>query len=342
MGAEPTDPQKTGASVQPRHPLRLGSILRVRETGVLLVVLAMCAVFSFLTEHFLSTDNLLSVARQISETSIMAIGMTYLIVTAEFDLSVGSIYGICAIILAYMTAQGYSVWLGLTVSIVIGALIGMFNGALVTRAGIPSFIVTLGMMGVLRGLALVVSGGWPISEFDAPGFFALFSGELGPLPAQVIWMVLLVAVGSYILGRTVFGHRVYAVGGNPKAAILSGISVANIKLISFTIMGALAAVAGALMTARLKSVTPLAGTGLELDVIAAVVIGGTSLFGGSGSVIGSWLGAIIMGVLRNGLVLLGVSAFWQQTAIGATIVIAVGLNVLIGRAGSMRAQKRVA
>ncbi|MBU4293098.1 MAG: ABC transporter permease, partial [Actinobacteria bacterium] len=197
---------------------------------------------------------------------------------------------------------------------------------------IPSFIVTLGMLSILRGLALVIAGGWPISGFENSSFFFLTGGRiLDKFPMQAIWLIIIMILGGIILTKTAFGHHVYGTGGNKQAAILAGVNTDRVKIINFIITSIVAVIAGALMLGFLKSATPLAGTGMELNVIAAAVIGGTSLLGGSGFVVGTLLGAIIMGAIKNGMILIGVSVYWQEAVLGFVIIGAVAMDTLLRR-----------
>ena len=215
--------------------------------------------------------------------------------------------------------------------LLMGVLIGLINGLMVTKVGIPSFIVTLGTMSVLRGFALVLANGWPISDLPDSSFFSVFAGSLFGIPVHTLWMIAVLLISGFVLSRTLFGYHVYATGGNPRAARLMGINTDRVKVMNFVLSAVLASLGGLLTLGFLNSVTPTAGTGLELDIIASVVIGGTALAGGAGSILGTFLGAAIMSTVRNGLVLLGVSAYWQQAAIGLVIVIAVTVDVLSTR-----------
>ena len=291
-----------------------------------------CIFLTAATPYFLTTTNLLNISRQMVIISIVAVGMTYLIISREFDLSVGSTYGLSGIIAGTLVLKlGIDIWVAVPIVLVLGALIGLTNGLLVTKIGIPSFIVTLGTLSVLRGIALVIANGWPISDLPPSSFFNVFAGSVLGIPMHTIWMIIILLIGGFILSRTVFGYHVYATGGNPRAARLMGININRVKVINFVLAAVLASLGGLLTLGFLNSVTPTAGTGLELDIVASVVIGGTALAGGSGSILGTFLGAAIISTVRNGLVLLGVSAYWQQAAIGVVIVIAVTVDVLSTR-----------
>ena len=332
LGKDPQDASGRDALVL-RRGFQITDIFRVRESGTLIALLIICVFLALTTKSFLLPLNLVNVLRQMAEISIVAVGMTFLIITAEFDLSVGSMFGLGAVITGILVRDyGWSMWLSFALSLVIAAGVGLFNGVLTTKVKIPSFIVTLGMLSVLRGASLVIADGYPVAEYPDSSFFTIFAGRIeGFLPAQVIWMVLINIIGAIVLSRFVFGYHVYSTGSNMRATMLSGINTDWVKIRCFMLTSMLAAFSGGLMLAHLKSAGPLAGTGMELDAIAAVVIGGTALAGGSGSVFGTFLGAAIMSVLRNGLVLLGVSTYWQQAIIGAVIIVAVVIDTLSKR-----------
>lgn len=322
---------QTAIAPQPRS-LR-ATLFGLREIGVLGALILLGILLTFATPYFLTGTNLLNIARQMAIIAIIAVGMTYLIISREFDLSVGSTYGLSGIVAGMLVLNlGVDIWVAVPIVLLMGALIGVINGLMVTKVGIPSFIVTLGTMSILRGIALVLANGWPVSDLPPSSFFSIFSGKLfGVIPIHMVWMVVVLVIGGFVLSRTVFGYHVYGTGGNPRAARLMGINTDRVKIINFVIAAMLAALGGLLTLAFLNSVTPTAGTGLELDIIASVVIGGTALAGGAGSILGTFLGAAIMSTVRNGLVLLGVSAYWQQAAIGLVIVIAVTVDVLSTR-----------
>ena len=307
-----------------------------REAGTLPALTVMIICLAVLSDNFLTPFNLLNVMRQTAEVAVIAVGMTFLIICRQFDLSVGSTFGLAAVFIGVLVRDlGFGMWPAFFCALLLGALIGLINGLFITRLKIPSFIATLGMMGILRGAALVLASGYPISEFPESSYFDVFSLRLwNIIPVQALWMVIVVIIGGYVLARTVFGYEVYATGSNERAAHLSGINTDSVQVKGFIITGVLSAFAGAMMMAHLGSATPLAGAGLELDVIAAVVIGGTALSGGVGSVLGTFLGAVIMAMLRNGLVLLGVSSYWQVAAIGFVILVAVYIDTLTNKRGS--------
>lgn len=305
---------------------------RSREVGVVVAALVIFLLLSMATDRFLTSSNLLTVARQISLLAIIAVGMTYLIIAGELDLSVGSVYGAAGIVMGLLIKSwGFDPWLAMLVTLLFGGAVGLFNGLVTTRIGIPSFVVTLGMLSVMRGAALLASGGWPISGFPRTSFFDWTGGFLRgtQIPMMVIWMAVIMLVGGWVLAKTKFGYHVYATGGNVLAAARAGIDTNRVKVICFVMTGILAALASCLYIGFFRSAQPLAGQGLELQVIAAVIIGGTNLFGGMGSVFGTFIGAAITGMIRNGLVLLGVEAYWQEIVIGFIIILAVVLDITI-------------
>jgi ribose transport system permease protein len=300
----------------------------MRRFGPLLGLLATSAILTFLSPYFLTFDNLINVFRQSSVNALLALGQLLVIITAGIDLSVGSILGLSCVLVAMMLKTGAPWPACIAAAIAIGAAIGMTNGLLLTKLRLPHpFIPTLGMMNVARGLAFVISGGFPISEL--PGGFRFWgAGTIAYIPVPVILVVVVYALFHVFLTRTTWGRDVYAIGGNKQAAIFSGIPVDRRLTMVYALSGGLAAVGAIALAGRLNSGFPLAGDGAELDSIAAVIIGGASFFGGVGTVWGTLIGALIMGVLRNGLTLLNVSPNWQKVVIGVVIVAAVWIDVL--------------
>jgi len=304
--------------------------MKARRFGTVIGLLVLSAVLWALTPHFLTVSNLLNIAQQTSINAIVAAGMTFVIVSGGIDLSVGSIVALAGVALGVMLQGGQSPFIAIPGAIAVGTGCGLLNGLLVSVGGLPPFIATLGMMSVARGTALVFTEGRPVSGFDE-GFRWLATGTAGFVPAPVLVMLVVYAVAHLVLTRTTFGRYVYAIGGNEEATRLSGVAVRFHKTAIYGVSGALSAVAAIVLTARLNSAQPIAGMMYELDAIAATVIGGTSLSGGSGSLVGTLVGALIMGVLRNGLNLLGVSSFLQQIVIGGVIVGAVLVDTLLKR-----------
>ena len=297
-----------------------------KELGILLALLTLCVGLSIASPYFLEGTNLINILRQISVIGILAVGQAFIIISGEIDLSVGSMLALGGVVAAEVTAKGVDPILAVLIALLVGASAGFTNGILVTKFRINSFIVTLGMLSVARGITLLITGGMPIS-FDSVASF-LGGGYISVIPVSVIIMFAIVMLGHFFATRTVMGRNIFAVGSNKRAAELSGINVVKVKLINFTVMGILAALSGVILAGNLLSASPSSGSGYELDVIAAVVIGGASLAGGEGSIIGVLIGAALLGVLRNGFVLLNISAYWQVVAIGVVIVAAVGLDQL--------------
>jgi len=310
-----------------------------REQGIILALIFLFVGFSIATPHFLRIANLLNVLRQVSLLGIIAVGMTMVIVSGEIDLSVGAVYGIAAVSCGLLMRSGQPFWLAMVMAVLVGAMVGLSNGTLVNYAKIPSLIVTLGMLNVVRGSYLLITGGLPVflssqtvRDPRLPVFFFLGQGKIFNLiPMLVIFLVGIVLFGYLVCHRSLFGFYLRAVGGNARAAKASGINVERIKTIAFILVSTLAALAGVLNLSFLSSVQGIVGAGLELDVIAATVIGGTSLAGGEGTILGTVIGVLIIGVLRNGLVLLGISPFWQTTLIGGIIIGAAAIDVATRR-----------
>lgn len=295
------------------------------NNGALVGLIALCIALFIATPYFLTVTNLLNVGIQAATVAILAFGMTFVIVTAGIDLSVGSVAALGAMVSAYMfSTAGLPGWLTLLIGLGVGALAGAICGMATAWGKIPSFIATLAMMSIARGLTLVISQGSPIETAPSVNFFG---SDVAGLPVPIIMMVIAGLLCWFILERTVLGRSMYAIGGNLEAARLSGLPVKRIQIAVFALSGFFGAWAGMVMAGRLESAQPQAGTGYELDAIAAVVIGGASLSGGQGKATGTLVGAILLAVIRNGLNLLNVSSFWQQIVIGLVIALAVGFDV---------------
>jgi ribose transport system permease protein len=301
-----------------------------RQLGTLAGLVALSVLLWALTPHFLTVSNLLNVLEQTSINAIVAVGMTYVIVSGGIDLSVGSVLAFSGVVLASGLSAGAPTPVGLVLALGVGSACGLANGMLISFGRLPPFIVTLGMMSVARGAALMWAEGRPISGF--PESFRALATErvlVIPLPVLITGFVYLAA--HFVLSRTVFGRAVYAIGGNEEAARLSGVPVRFHKTMVYGVSGMMSGAAAVLLTARLNSAQPTAGIMYELDAIAATVIGGTSLLGGEGTLVGALIGALIMGVLRNGLNLLNVSSFFQQVVIGLVIIGAVLIDMMLKR-----------
>ncbi|SDC35928.1 ABC transporter permease subunit [Halanaerobium congolense] len=299
-------------------------ILNKFKTGIGLLILVI--VLSFMSPYFLTIPNILNIIRQVSIIAIVSFGMTMVILTGGIDLSVGSMLAFAGAVSAgMMVNSGFNVFLAILIGLAAGTALGFFNGLAVAKAKLPAFIVTLAMMTVARGFTLIYTDGRPISGFNET--FRFFgAGYLGRIPIPVVIMFIFLIVIYILLKKTPLGRYIYAIGGNETATKLSGINTDKIKIAVYALNGFLAAVSGIILTSRLNSAQPMAGEGYELDAIAAVVLGGTSLSGGSGTVIGTIVGALIIAVLNNGLNLLNVSSFYQLVAKGAVILLAVFLD----------------
>ncbi len=323
---------------EPRNWLRRPDPRILRRLGPLLALLMMCAVLTALSDHFLTFDNLMNVFRQSAVNVLLALGQLLVIVTAGIDLSVGSVLGLACVVAALMMKSGFPAWLSAFAAIGVALGLGTINGLLLTKLRLPHpFIPTLGMMNVARGLALVISGGFPISNLPE-GFRWLGAGQLAFIPAPVVLVLFMCAVFHIFLTRTTVGRDIFAIGGNKQAAILSGVPVDSRLTLVYALSGGISGVAAIVLAGRMNSGYPLAGTGAELDSIAAVIIGGASFFGGVGTVSGTLVGALIIGVLRNGLNLLDVSSYWQTAVIGVVIVMAVWIDVVRQRSGNKKAK----
>ena len=302
------------------------------EVAILIALLLIAAVVALLAPRFLSTTNLFQVARNFSFVAAVGVGEAMVILTGRgaIDLSVGSLVSLGAVVVTKLLSLQVPIALAIAAGIGVGLAAGIVNGLLVTRLNIAPLVVTLGMLSVAAGLALVITQGFPITRLgpSARTFIWLGAGFVGPVPMPVIYMVLVVLAGWLVTSRTGFGYALFAVGGNQEAANLAGIHVDRIKLAVFAASGAIAAMTGVVLAARLSVGDATLGVGMELNAIAAVVIGGVSLVGGRGSILGIILGAALIGVLQNAMVLLGVSAFWQQVVVGLTIIVAVMLDRL--------------
>ncbi|AMC33510.1 ABC transporter permease subunit [Janthinobacterium sp. B9-8] len=299
----------------------------LQKLGPLLALLLISGVLSVMSRDFLTVNNLLNVLRQVSINALIAFGMTFVILLGGIDLSVGAVLALSSVAIASMMAAGVDPVLATLFGVLAGAALGAVNGIIISRGKVAPFIATLGTMTVFRGLALVASDGRPITGFNSDFFSMLGAGYIANLiPVPVITTMIAFIALWFILKKTVFGRHVYAVGGNEEASLISGVKVNRVKLWVYTLSGGLSALAGVILTSRLNSAQPNAGMGYELDAIAAVVLGGTSLSGGRGWIVGTLIGAVLIGVLNNGLNLLSVSSFYQQVIKGSVILLAVLLD----------------
>lgn len=304
------------------------------EQRSILALLALIAVVSFLNPNFFTSDNLLNILRQTSVNAVIAIGMTYVILIAGIDLSVGSVLALTSAVAATLISQNCSVYWVVPLILVFGACLGLINGALVAFGKVQAFMATLIMMLLLRGITMIYMNGRPIStgfSENADAFAWIGTGILAGVPVPVWLMFMLFIVAWYILSQTRMGRHIYALGGSEAAAALSGINIQKVKLFVFAVSGLLAALAGLIVSSRLGSAQPTAGTGYELDAIAAVVVGGTSLMGGKGRIFGTLIGALIIGFLSNALNLLNIDSYYQLVAKALVILAAVILDNFLGR-----------
>jgi ribose transport system permease protein len=304
-----------------------GSIIRkifaFRQISILVILIFICIYLSITTSSFLSASNMLNVLRQTTTIMIVACGMTYILILGEIDLSIGSIACLIGTLVAGFIGQNHiPVIPSFILGLILGTLLGSISGILVAKIHIPSFIATLAMMSTARGLALVYSGGYPITNMPK---FALFFGRgyIGIIPVPVIIMLVVIGISWGVLALTKFGRYTYAIGGNAECAKLSGVGLDKIKIIVFAISGFTASLTGILLTMRLASSQPTLGDGMELDAITAVVLGGTLLTGGRGSMAGTIIGSLFLNVLGNGLNIIGINSFWQQVIKGIVLILAV-------------------
>jgi len=275
-------------------------------------------------DGFLTGNNLLNIVRQTATVTIIAVGMTYVIAAAQIDLSVGATAGLASVVTA-MTIANYGVFLGILAGLAVGVVVGSVNGALVAMLKIPSFLVTLGMLGIAAGVAQWITKSAPQPILSDLYNKVFGSGDIGPIPGLIVWMIIVVVIGAIVLAKTRFGRQVLATGGNPVAAKFTGINTTSITFRVLLISALLAALAGMLYAGQLQSGRYQWGTGDELSAIAAVILGGTSLFGGSGTVVGTLFGALLIGLINNGLILAGLDTSQQQVVRGVIIILAVAL-----------------
>jgi ribose/xylose/arabinose/galactoside ABC-type transport system permease subunit len=294
---------------------------RIAEYVIVVAIVLESIVFAVIAPQFLSVPNLVNVALSIAITGILAVGMTAVILTGGIDLSVGSVAALAGVVAAMIAASG-SVILGCLAALAIGLVVGLFNGVMVAQFRVPPFVTTLAMLTICRGLAFIVTGGRSIGNLPA-SFGFLGRDRLLGVPVPVLLMLAVFAAGWFLLRHTTFGRYVYAVGGNPEAAYLAGVSIKSVTLLVYLLNGLLVGLAGLVLASRLGAGVPNAGLQYELDVIAAVVVGGTSLMGGRGSMIATFWGAVFIGILNNGLNLAGIDPYMQKIALGVVILLAV-------------------
>lgn len=315
--------------------IKVNSALK-NKIGILIALLALVAFFAFLprtSEVFLTSNNILNILRQASTNLYVALAMTMVIILAGIDLSVGSIIALSGVVTGGLIAyNGLPVFVAVAGGLLVGLLVGGFNGFVISKTTIPPFIVTLATMNIARGLSYIYTGGAPIrvisDEFNFIG-----SGYVGRIPTPVIYLVVLIIIAIYIMNRSKLGRHIYAVGGNPKAAKFSGINNSKVVFFVYLFSGLMAAISGVVLASRMFSGQPTAGEGAEMDAIAAVVVGGTSMSGGRGTIGGTIIGGLIIAVLNNGLNLMNVNSFWQLVVKGIVILVAVYVDYIRNEKG---------
>jgi ribose/xylose/arabinose/galactoside ABC-type transport system permease subunit len=311
------------------------------EIYILAALVVMAVVLSLLSPAFLTPYNLLNILSSVSVNGIMACGMAFVIIAGGIDISVGSVFAVGGAVAASLLGSTYTsaplaklvalpVPLAILGGLIVCALLGFVNGIVVAKLRVPPFIATLGMMGTARGLTYLYTGGFPITfPTEVPSFRWIGSGFVGPIPSLSLIFLIIVLASWWLLRSTVYGRYIYAIGGNEEGARLSGIRISAVKVITYTLLGALSGLSGIILTARINAASPEAGLGYELDVITAVVIGGTLLSGGKGTILGTVVGIFIMAVLANGLNLLGVQTYYQYLAKGVVLILAVIFGSII-------------
>lgn len=304
----------------------LSRLLRLKKiNGSLIGLILLFIIFSVLSKPFISGYNMMNILRQNSINLILAVGMTFVVLSGGIDLSVGAVMAVVGTLVAGMLSHGMLLGFALVLGLLIGLAFGFFNGLCVTKGKIPPFIATMGSLAIARSLALIYSGGYPVTGMPKE-FTFIGSGYVWFLPTPILIAVFVFVISLILLNRSILGRYIYAIGGNEEAANLSGVNIHKWKIIIYSISGFLTAIAGIVLTARMNSGQPAAAQGIELDIIAAVVIGGTSLVGGEGNLVGTLIGALIITVISNGLTLLNVSPYFQGAIIGSVILIAVWLD----------------
>lgn len=329
----------------PDHPLppsasflskarSMGLAAIYRKYGTVLIFIGICLLASLVSDTFLTAANLTNVLRQVVVVSLLACGVTFVIILGQIDVSLGAVLALTGTLAASVMSSTGSIALAVAAGVGVGVVVGVINGVVVTRFGIPSFITTLAMTTVARGAILLYTDGVPVSGLG--DFSVIGQGSLGPIPVSVLILLFVLALSWVLLNRTRFGRYVYAVGGNSRAAVASGINARKVTCQAFIYSGVLTAIGGIVLMSRINSGQPAGGVGYEFDAITAVVVGGTSLMGGTGTIMGTMIGSMIIGVINNILNLLNVSSYWQQIAKGLIIAVAVILDVRTKKAGERR------
>ncbi|HJW10452.1 MAG TPA: ABC transporter permease [Albitalea sp.] len=306
------------------------TVVRARELTLFALIVLTAVLMSFATPYFLSMANFRALAIGLAPTAIIAVGMTVLLVSGGFDLSVGSVLALSGTVAALLMIRGAPIPVAIALTLVLGVLVGIGNGLLVTKIGVNPLVATLGTMSVARGAALVMTDGFSVSGLPSE-FGSVGSASWGGIPLMVLIMLLVVALGDVALRHTRYLRQVYYIGANEVAAKLSGILVDRVRIVAYALTSLLASLAGLMLASRLEAGTPTAGNALELQVLAAAVIGGARLGGGAGTVLGAFLGVVFVGLINNAMTMLQVSALWQMVVTGIVLVAAVALDMLLRR-----------
>jgi len=298
----------------------------LKRFSTVIILVLLLVIFTVSSSSFFTARNFINILRQISVLSILSVGMTFVIISGGMDLSVGSLVGLTGVICAKLIVelQVHPV-LSILATLILLAIVGMFTGYLIVKLHVSAIVITLGMMTVTRGFAYILSGGIPIYDIPEDVVY-IGQGYVGPIPVPVITMLVIVAIAAYLLRKTYWGRFVYAIGGNEEATRLAGVSVDRIKVALYAISGFLSGIAGITLMARVSSGAPASGTGTEMDVVTAVVIGGVSINGGKGTIFGAFVGAMIIGVLSNGLTIMNVGEYYQQVVKGTVLILAVAFD----------------
>lgn len=308
-------------------PFKMGWSGISQYSGLVIILVIICVIFQVKNPLFLTFDNVIAILRQLSIYGIVGIGMGFLILNGYLDLTVGSMIGICGVSVAYMmTSANLPIWLSILLTLAVGGAIGAFNGAVITYTGIPAFIFTLAMTTVYRGIIYLVTDGKTISNLPK-AFLAIGRNSIMGIPVAIIIFFVTLIIAWVILNKTTFGRSVYVAGGNPLAAKYSGINNRKITILCYMICGVTAAMAGIVLAAKLSAVQPTLGNSYEMEAISVAVIGGMSLTGGVGSIAGILLGALVLGVIDNGMIMIGLASYWQMVVKGIVIVIAVIFDI---------------
>lgn len=322
---------------------KASSVLRnkKRELVVVIAIILMTIIFTSLNTTYFTWNNFLSIMQQATINGVLAVGMTFAIISGGIDLSIGCTFAIVIVTVGKMTASGINPFLAIIIGVVLGFAMGAINGILITKMQLQPFIATLGTMSVYRGIAYVITGGWPVLNIPDSYRSLLNTKVLNGISVYMFLFVIIAVIASVLLSKTKFGNYLYAVGGNEEAAKLSGVNVVKTKIVAYAVTGACAAFAGMIMLASLGTGEPTAGTGYELDAIAAAAIGGTRMAGGKGTILGTVLGALLLAALKVGMIVLNVDTFWQYIVTGIIIIIAAYFEFIQDRISSMFAKKKV-